>query len=176
MSYRPRDLRSGDVLLMTSSGSLPARLLDLAIAWSEGNPFVHACLVGDGHLIDPGWPRVARQPLDRYAHCGWLFRVRAGEKRRMAAVRWAEERVGNPYGISEMLADAARLDLHIVLPSWYRWRPQRWTCSGFVNQAYLEAWLRLTDAPLPSPADLSYATLLVGPRPWNLRSAPQLRI
>ena len=178
LSYRAADLRPGDVLLMTSAGSsaLPSRVLDLIIAWSEGNPFVHACLVGQGHLVDPGWPRVARQPLDRYARNGWAFRVRTSDARRDAAVEWAEQHVGNPYGVEELLADAARLDLHIVLPSWYRWRPARWTCSGFVTQAYLEAGLHLTEAPLPSPADLSYATVLVGPRPWNLRGARQLRM
>lgn len=170
MSYRVRDLLPGDVLLMTKSSyeHLPARLLDVLIAVSEGNPFVHACLVGDGHLIDPTWPTVEPGPLERYATNGWPFRVRTSKARREAAVQWAEQHIGTPYGVVELLADAARLDLHIVLPSWYRWRPGRWTCSGFVAQAYLEAGLTLTHAPLPSPADLSYAATLIGPRPWNL--------
>ena len=167
MPYSPRDLRPGDVLLMTSSSheSLPARLLDVLIAMSEANPFVHACLVGQGHLIDPLW-RVQRASLRRYAANGWAFRVRATDADRLAAVGWAEQHVGNRYGVEEILADAARLDLHVVLPAWYRWRTGHWTCSGFVDQAYLQAGVRLTGAPLPSPADLAFSPLLIGPRPW----------
>ncbi len=170
MSYRVQDLLPGDVLLMTRSlrDGLPARLLDVLIAWSEGNPFVHACLVGDGHLVDPTWPRVEHGPLERYMRNGWAFRVRAAPMQRQAALSWAEDHVGTPYGIEELLADAARLDLHVVLPSWYHWRAGRWTCSGFVTRAYLEAGVALTHAPLPSPADLSYSPALVGARPWRL--------
>ena len=179
MSYRVQHLLPGDVLLMTlsSRASLPARLLEALIACSEGNPFVHTCLVGDGHLVDPTWPKVERAPLDRYRRSGWAFRVRASPSQRQAAVRWAEGQVGNPYGIEELLADAARLDLHVVLPSWYHWRADRWTCSGFVAQAYREAGVALTHAPLPSPADLSYSPALIGARPWRLaaRSAARAR-
>ncbi len=171
MSYRAEALRPGDVLLMTTGPkqSLGSRLLDVLIAVSEGNPFVHSCLVGDGHLIDPTWPSVQQAPLDRYSRSGWAFRVHTGEMRRQAALAWAEAHVGNPYGIGELFADAARYDLHIVLPAWYRWRPGRWTCSGFVSQAYLAAGVTLTRAPLPSPADLSYSPDLIGPRPWHAR-------
>jgi len=166
--YLAQDLRPGDVLLMTSSRheSLPARVLDWMISRSEANPFVHACLVGDGHLIDPVW-RVEQAPLDRYAANGWVYRVDATDEQRAAAVAWAEAHVGNAYSIAEILADGARLDLHLVLPAWYRWRPQHWTCSGFVSEAYWRAGVRLSDAPIPTPADLSFSPALIGRRPWE---------
>ena len=166
--YLAQDLRPGDVLLMTSSRreSLPARLLDALISASEGSPFVHTCLVGDGHLVDPVW-RVEQAPLDRYADNGWPYRVRASPEQAAAAIAWAESHVGNPYGLAELLADGARFDLHLVLPSWYLWRPQRWTCSGFVTAAFAQAALQLTRAPCPSPADLSWSPLLIGRRPWE---------
>lgn len=168
MSYRVDSLQPGDILLITSSAyeSLPARVLDWLISRSEASPFVHACLVGDGHLIDPLW-RGERAPLNHYAANGWAFRVSATNARRAAAVAWAEAHVGNPYGIAELFADGARLDLHLVLPSWYRWRPQRLTCSGFVAAAWAAADVTLTEEPLPKPADLGYSPLLVGRRPWE---------
>lgn len=166
--YDPAALQPGDVLLMIESPreSLPARILDRLISLSEANPFVHTCVVGDGNLIDPVW-QVERAPLDRYALNGWAFRVQATAAQRMAAVAWAETHVGNAYGIAEVLADFARLDLHWVRPSWYNWRPQHWTCSGFVTASYAAAGVTLTRAPAPAPSDLSFSPLLIGRRPWG---------
>lgn len=165
--YVPADLRPGDILLMTEGqGNFLARSLDRMIVWSTANPFVHAAIVGEGHLIDPVW-RVERGPLDRYRGNGWRLRPRVPEEIRALAVRWAERRVGNVYGVREILADFARYDLHFVRPRWYRWRPDHWTCSGFVTAAYAAAGHSLTLAPAPSPGDLSYSPLLVGPRPWG---------
>jgi hypothetical protein len=150
--------RSGEGIL--------ANLLDRLISYSEGNPLVHAAIVGEGWIIDPVW-RVERSPLSKYARNGWAFHVRATDAERAKAVRWAEAHLGNTYGIGEILADAARFDLHLVLPSWYRWRPQHWTCSGFVTQAYLAAGVELTKAPVPAPVDLGYSPQLIGRRPWD---------
>ena len=166
--YDLAQLIPGDVLLMTSTPeeSILAQLLDRAIALSEANPFVHAAIVGDGHIVNPVW-HVQRDPPDLYARNGWAFRVQATDVQRAAAVRWAEAHVGSRYGIAELLADCARLDLHLVLPSWYRWRPQHWTCSGFVTEAYRAAGVPLTRAPVPAPSDLSFSPLLIGRRPWE---------
>lgn len=166
--YDPAKLAPGMILLMTSSphGSLPARVLDWLISASEGSPCVHACMVGDGHLIDPVW-HVQRAPLDRYAENGFAFRVQATDGQRRMAVAWAEARVGQRYGLAELLAEGARLDLHIMPRAWYRWRPQRVVCSAFAARAYLAAGVRLTWDPLPTPASLSYSPLLIGRRPWK---------
>lgn len=173
--YRPKDLRPGDVLLMTvGDGSLPARLLDTAIAWSTANPFVHAALVGEGHLIDPV-VHVERAPLHRYAQNGWAFRVAGAEAAVKSVLGWAEGRLGNPYGVEQLLADGLRFDLHIVLTPWFHWRPARWTCSGFIAAAYRQAGCALTEAPVPAPSDLSYSPLLQGPRPWGGVSRPLKR-
>ncbi|CAB1128310.1 conserved protein of unknown function [Candidatus Hydrogenisulfobacillus filiaventi] len=167
--YRPQELEPGMVLLMTEG---PRRnLLDCLIAWSTANPFVHACLVGEGTLIDPLW-RVVEHPLDRYAANGWAFRVpEADAAVRAQAVAWAQARLGRVYGLAELLADGARFDLH-WLPLGGRWHPRHWTCSGFVAMAYRAAGLPLTLAPYPAPADLSYSPRLAGPRPWEAGPGP----
>lgn len=168
--YRPSDLRAGDVLLMTQNPreSLPARALDALIAWSTANPFVHAAIVGNGHIIDPLW-HVEHAPLDRYAANGWVYRVDAPPAARQDAVTWAEAHVGQAYGIVEILADGLFYDAHIGL---YRFHPHRLTCSAFVARCCEAAGAPLTRQPLPSPASLSYSPLLVGPRPWDRITAP----
>ncbi len=166
--YDPASLVPGDILLMVSNPheSIPARILDALISWSEANPFVHACFVGDGHLIDPVW-HVERAPLDRYAANGHAFVVQATDAQRKAAVAWAEARAGEGYGIAELLEDGARFDLHFVAPAWYTARRQRYTCSGFVCAAYASTGVTLTRAPLAAPSDLSYSPALIGRRPWE---------
>lgn len=149
--------------------SLPARALDRLIAWSEDNPFVHAAIIGEGIIVDPVW-RVEHAPRRRYQANGWVFRVQATDAQRRAAARWAESRIGQPYGIAEILADGARLDLHLGFV--YRLHPRRFTCSGFVAAAYAAAGVQLTHAPLPSPADLSFSPLLLGRRPWDITAPP----
>ncbi|MDA8343904.1 MAG: hypothetical protein M0Z66_00325 [Thermaerobacter sp.] len=167
--YDPSDLQPGDVLLMTSGGRgfLP-NLLDALIMFSEGNPLVHAALCGDGELIDPVW-RVTCHPLDFYAKNGWRLRPNCPESSRRAAVDWARARVGDPYGLTELLEDGVRFDLHFVARAWYRLHRKRYTCSGFVAEAYTQAGVVLTYAPLPSPSDLSYSPMLLGRRPWDAK-------
>jgi hypothetical protein len=159
MPYDPGALRPGDIILCLSSGAL----LDRLIAWSQG-PFVHAALVGDGHLVEQVW--TAREAdLDEYAAIGWAYRVQASDEGRRAAVAWAEGHLGAPYDVEELLRDAARFDLHV----WPRRLPRlrRWTCSGFVATAYAAAGVILTHAPYCSPVDLACSPLLIGPRPWE---------
>ncbi len=146
--------------------SLPAQLLDFLISASEGNPFVHACLVGDGHLLDPLWT-VSRQPLALYEAYGWAYKVDATPEQRKAAVAWAEARVGQKYGLLELLAEGARLDLHIMPRAWYTWRPKDVVCSAFCTGAYMDAGPRITYDPLPTPASVGFSPLLIGPRPWE---------
>lgn len=166
--YDPAALEPGDILLMVRNPreSIPAQALDLAISLSEGSPFVHAALVGEGHILDPLW-QVRHVPLDSYSSNGYAFRVAASNAQRTAAVAWAEARVGERYGIAELLEDGARYDLHLVLPAWYKVVRPRYTCSGFCAASYASAGVRLSYAPAISPADLSYSPLLIGKRPWE---------
>ncbi len=165
--YDPRELQPGDVLLMTSRRvGVLSSLLDALIMWSEGNPFVHAAICGQDALIDPVW-RVTLRPLDYYASHGWVLRPACPEEVRRRAADWARARVGDPYGIGELLEDGVRFDLHFVAHAWYRLHRRRYTCSGFVAEAYAQAGVRLTLAPLPAPSDLSYSPLLAGRRPWE---------
>ena len=166
--YNPKNIMAGDILLMVSRPESPwyDQVLDAGIRWSTTNPFVHACLVGEGILINPLW-HIESSPLDTYAQNGWAFHVaNAVPDQRRKAVAWAMAHMGQQYGITELVADAARDDLKIPLGE--RWHPHYLTCSGFVSRAWREAGIMLSYAPLPSPADLSYSPLLLGNRPWLL--------
>ena len=166
MAYRWTDLQPADVLLMEpnpSEGFLP-HLLDLGISWATTSPFVHAAIVADGHIVEALW-HVTRSPLAKYEGSGWVFRPQATDAQKAQAIAWAETRVGQQYGLEALLEDAARDIAHI--PLWPRLNPRSVTCSGLVAFAYEHAGYRLTAAPIPSPADLSYSPLLIGPRPWE---------
>ena len=166
MSYDPTSLQPGMVVLCLPDphAAWPARLLDAAIAWSDG-PFVHAALVGDGCLIEQVDP-VMRAPLPKYATNGWAYRVDGATSDQIArAIAWATARLGQPYGVRELCDDALRLDAH-WLP---RGRPlHHYTCSGFVALACQQAGVRLTWAPWPTPTDLGASPVLLGPRPRPL--------
>lgn len=167
--YHPDDLRPGDVLLMVGRPRLSlGGVLDALIEYATVSPFDHACIVGDGHLVEALW-HVQRSPLDKYAANGWRFSVNATEEQKAAAVAWMEQRIGWIYGIRELMRDGERDILRV--PMWPRVAPQRFTCSGLVAMAYQQAGVRLTLAPWPSPADLSYSPLLVGARPWSIVAA-----
>ena len=172
--YEPSELYTGDIPLMTrrkDCGAL-AWLLDSLISWSEANPLVHAAICSEGCVIDPVW-HVMRRPLAYYRKTGWRLRPNCSTEERQAAARWAQSRIGDPYGVAELLDDGVRLDLHFVARAWYRMHRRRYTCSGFVAEAYARAGVVLTRAPLPSPADLAYSPVLTGRRPWDpkVRSA-----
>lgn len=162
--YDPSSLHEGDIILVAGWGSSPGGdLLSLLISWATVNPFHHAAIVGDGKIIEALWT-VQTSPLDKYASAGWTFSVDTSDAVRRAAVDWCMRRLGERYGIRELLDDAGRDVLH--LPIGWRVRPRLYTCSGLIAAAYAAAGLVLTYAPLPSPADLSYSPLLVGTRPW----------
>ena len=111
--YHPDDLRPGDVLLMVGRPRLTlGGLLDAAIEWATVSPFDHACIVGDGHLIEALW-HVQRSPLDKYAANGWRFSVNATPEQKAAAVAWMEHRIGWMYGIRELMRDGERINAEV---------------------------------------------------------------
>jgi len=167
VAYDPRICQVGDVILVR--GSAPGepwwnRLLDAAIVWSEANPYHHAAIVGQGHLIE-ALSTVTTSPTDKYAPVGDLFHVQAPADARWRAAQFAESRIGQPYGLGELALDFVRLDLHV--PPWRTAPPRLVTCSGLVQAAYLSSDVFITHAPWPTPADLSYSPLLAGVRPWE---------
>lgn len=163
--YDPRRLAPGDVVLVPGRG-----VLAWMIEFSTANPFSHAAVAtGAGTLVEAGIVVVER-PAPLYAREGWAYRVRASEAERVRAVAAARRRLGEPYGVRELLFDAARFDLHLVPKP----RPlHHLTCSGLVAACYAEAGVILTHAPWPAPADLSYSPLLEGPRPWQTAVRPR---
>jgi len=167
MAYTLAAVHPGDIILCLPRPGEPLadRLLDAAIACSTSGPFVHAALVGDGHLIEQIDP-VTASPLDKYAVNGWVYRVDGATPAQIAAaVQWAEARIGQPHGVAALLDDAALYDLHWAAA--LRWHTRYVTCSGFVALAWQAAGWPVTAQPLPSPMSLAFSPRLVGPRPWE---------
>jgi uncharacterized protein YycO len=157
--YTVDRLQPGDVILVAHHPG--EGCLDRAIEWATVSPWHHAAMVGVDALIQAVW-RVDTVPLDTYAATGWAFRVQATPNQRQAAVAAMSSKIGRPYGLRELLEDGARA---VKIPIGAKWIPKYYTCSGLVAWAYAQAGVRLTYAPLPSPADLSYSPLLIGRRP-----------
>ena len=157
--YRIADVQPGDILLMQSRLGSPwyDQWLDAGIRWSTDSPWVHACLVGPGVLINPLW-HVQTDALDAYADNGSIFRPQATSQQKECAIAWAMTHIGQRYGLDELLLDAARFDLH--------WTPrlrhhlQLYTCSGFTVMAYRQARFLITYAPFPAPCDVAYSPVL----------------
>ncbi len=168
MAYDPAVLRPGDVLLMTALSTEPIwdRVLDAAIAWSTGGPYVHAALVGEGHLIEQIDP-VIQSPLAKYTANGNAFSVEGlTPAMAHATIAWAMAHLGQPYGITALLEDGGWYDAH--LGCLLNARPRYVTCSGFVAMAFAQgAGIPLTQQPLPSPMSLAFSPRLLGPRPWD---------
>lgn len=164
MAYTVDQLHPGDILIMQRRPGWHglSTLLDLAIECSTASPWVHTCLVGHGVLLDPLW-HVQTVALDTYADTGWVFTPESSPQQKERAIAWAQHRLGAPYGVREILDDAARFDLH--------WVPHpghpvhAYTCSGFVAMSYQAAGVILTYAPWPAPSDLIFSPALRGPRP-----------
>lgn len=147
---------------------LPNRLLDDGIAISTVNPFTHSALVveQDGQLVivEALW-HVTVSPLDKYAATGWRFRTDLTPTQQGVLSNAALSKVGQLYGVASLwvgfLRDDLKIDIHPKLD------PQHMDCSELVHWAFLQAGHRLTYAPRPSPADLSYSPRGHGPRPWD---------
>ena len=174
MSYNPATLHCGDVLLMTRHSPLwtPAGALDAGIAVSTVNPFDHAaCVVEqDGQLVivEALW-HVTISPIDKYALDGWAYHPAITPEQQTALSQAALSKVGQRYGVIQVLESFLRDDIHIDLHPVLD--PRHLDCSGLVVWAFHQARYRLTYAPVPSPADLSYSPLLRGPRPWDRGSS-----
>lgn len=159
MRYDPASLLPGDIILV--EGNSP---LSTLIRWATGSPLSHAAMyIGAGSLVEALW-KVSLSKSDKYIETGWAYRVDATEAQRERLVVLAVKKLGAPYGLRELLEDGVRDFMHI--PVGARWQPKRYTCSGLVAHLWEQAGVKLTYAPLPSPADLANSPLLNGPRPW----------
>lgn len=159
MAYNPAHLHPGDVLLVRALTHCD--VLGALIDFATDSPYHHAVLVGDGFLIE-ALGHVTRSPLDKYKASADAFTVDAPPSVQEAAIHAAEDRIGTPYGVAELLDDAARYFLH--LPVVYPWNARRQTCSGLVAYAYRKAGHPLTYAKVPSPGDLADSVALIGRR------------
>lgn len=155
MAYTLDQLQPGDILLTVHNPQSPwwDAVFDRLISWSTDSPWVHAALVGEHIVIDPLW-HVDVMPLKVYAPNGTIFRpAGATPQQRRDAVAWAKQHLGQHYGVKELLADAAKFDLHWI-PQ-LRHHLQHYTCSGFIAMSYQQAGYPLTYADFPAPSDLA---------------------
>lgn len=158
MGYAVEDLRPGDIVLV-STDDVFGRL----IRWATVNPYTHAVLVGEGHLIE-ALEHVSESPLKKYTNTGTRFRVQATSGQKIKAIQFAGSKLGLFYGLEDVWTDFERDVLHVPATYWSR---KHFDCSALLYAAYLSAGVVLTHAIAPSPADLSYSPLLLGPRPWE---------
>ncbi len=171
MSYDPTTLKCGDVLLMIRShplDSLPG-IIDAGISASTVNPFEHSALVVEQNrrlVLVEALLHVTLSPLDKYTSNGWRFSpAKLSAATAQALSHAALSKVGQMYGFSMIWQDFLRDDIHIDIHP--RLDPRHLDCSGLVVWAFEQVGRKLTEAPAPSPADLSYSPALRGPRPWT---------
>ncbi len=171
MSYDPVSLHPGDVLLMVRSrplDSLPG-VIDAGISVSTVNPFEHSAMVIEKNgtfVLVEALLHITISPLDKYVSNGWpLSPTNWTAAKTTALSHAAHSKIGQIYGFSMVWQDFLRDDLHIDIHP--RLDPRHLDCSGFVVWAFRQAGVTLTEAPVPSPADLSYSPILRGPRPWT---------
>lgn len=168
--YTPERLQCGDVLLMTRHSALwtPDGLLDEGIAVSTVNPFDHSALVveqnGQLVIVEALW-HVTVSPVDKYTLDGWAYHTNLTPEQQASLSHAALSKVGQRYGVIQVLESFLRDDIHIDLHPVLD--PQHLDCSGLVHWAFQQVGYAITHAPVPSPADLSYSVALDGKRPWR---------
>jgi uncharacterized protein YycO len=158
--------QAGDVLLVYRGSGVFDRLVRFATV----SPFFHAAMLTGGNggteIIEAALGGVRYNDLSAYAGRADVLEVRgATAAQRRDAVHFAKDKLMLPYGWRAIVADALRLGLHVNVG--YRWRTwHHYDCSCLVANAWANAGVPLTFAPAPSPADLGWSPVLVGPRPW----------
>lgn len=164
--YHVDDLRPGMVILCLPPAHEPIwdRVLDDAIAWSSG-PFVHAALVGHGEILEQ-LATVQTSPLDKYAATGWAYVVDGATVAHAdTAITAFKGRLGQAYGVRELLIMGAYYDLHDTAV--WQDRFAHTVCSTAVERAWRQAGMVLSEQPLVSPTGLAFSPRLLGPRPWQ---------
>ena len=146
MSYRVRDLRPGDVLLVRDPYPW-----SFVIRWVTHAPVDHAAIVTGAQLVETRlFSGVRRRWVGEYLRTGDAYRVPSGtEAQGLAAARWAAMQVGQPYGwvaaIRGGIADWWRRRLGIAPAD----------CSLLVARAWRAAGVDLTpEVADPTPGDL----------------------
>ncbi len=160
--------KPGDIVLVRRGTGI----LDKLVQFFTTSPYFHAAMVLEGgDLIEAAFGGVRRVDGDKYAgRSDTLSPANATDAQRAAATQWAREKLLLGYGWHDILADALRLGLHV--PVGYRWRTWRHLdCSCLCAAAWATAGLPLTFVPAPSPGDLGFSPVLVGPRPWPTENA-----
>jgi hypothetical protein len=159
-------MTAGDVLLVHRGSGI----FDGLVRFATTSPFYHAAILtgGDGgtEIIEAAMSGVRYSNVSAYAGRADVLEVEgATDAQRQAAVTFAKSKLMLPYGWGDIVADALRLGLHV--DTGWRWRMWRhMDCSCLVANAWATAGIPLTFAPAPSPGDLGWSPLLVGPRPW----------
>jgi len=146
-------------------------LLATLIEWAESNPFSHVIVVKNDHEGYQAYPgrKIEIVNIDKYlldpANEIYTCPILTDEQRSQI-IATAESFVGGNYGYKDIVADGLRYILHLKIHDISD--TSTLDCSMFAYECYLKAGVRLTWAPVPSVADLSYSPLLIGKRPWEV--------
>lgn len=150
----------GDMVIVRRHNLNP---LDLAIELATNFDGVHVAMVGDGYLIEALF-HVQASPLDKYGKFGVVFRPMVMESVKVRAVEFAKSKIGQRYGIKQLLEDGLLDIAHVSIGA--RFYPRHYTCSLLYSTAYAVAGWPVTYAPLATPADLGYSPVFKGDRWW----------
>lgn len=158
--YHVADLHAGDILLVHNAHH---SLFDWLIELATNAPWDHAAYVADPsdaqHGLIEGLWRVTASPLNKYQADGVIFRPLHCPLPTISRItEWLRHRLGDPYGVTELLLDGGLDYLHLTCLQ--RIKVRYYTCSGLLAVAFRANGYPLTFAPFPSPADLSYSPLL----------------
>jgi len=156
-------VQAGDIVLVSRGNGI----LDKLVQWATVSPFYHAAIaLNESEIIEAAFRGARYNSLATYAgRCSVLTVAGATPEQGIAAANYAQGYIGSAYGWKDIIEDALVLGLHV--PGGYRWRSwHHYDCSCLVAAAWADGGTQLTLAPAPSPADLGWSPVLVGPRPW----------
>lgn len=129
------DPQPGDLLLFHN-----AKGINKIITIVTGSPFYHVALyVGPGRAIEATLKGVGYRKLSGPENSYVV--ARAPQAYRKAALAWAESQLGDPYAwldLPILALDKIFRSIHFNYTT-----PGKYTCGEFVEQAYLEAGIRL---------------------------------
>ena len=146
-------LEKGDIIAIYGKTDL----ISLSIEAITRSPISHVALLVDTvskEIIEATMNRkIGYRSLDDYKeHCVILRIPSLTDAQRDKIVEYAKEQIGDSYDFKALIEEFLRytFNLNIVQPE----DEKRFICSTFVNSAYVNAGIKLTDQYLPSPRDI----------------------
>ena len=151
-SQIPPTARPGDIILFYG----PHNVLSGLISLLTRSKFYHVAMADHDHIIEAAPKGVMRTSMAEKHNHKFVIIPAPSDSVGRAALKWAEEQVGDGYDPADLLAivlDRIFRHLHINLV-----RSDRYTCGEFVATAYAKAGMRLfpdIDCEAVVPADFA---------------------